>query len=89
MSHSELLTAEALRLLADRIADRLTERLAPEQYWLTPQEAADRLRMSVRGLEDLRSRGEGPSYSRVNYRIVRYRVADVDAWLLSHGGGHE
>jgi hypothetical protein len=87
-TQSELLTPQALSLLADKIAERLRDRSPASQKWMTPQETADHLRLSVRGLEDLRSRGEGPPYSRVNHRIVRYRIADVDAWLLSHGGGH-
>ena len=80
------LPAEVVREIASRVAAELSVNPSP---WLTPQEAADRLRLSVRGLEDMRARGEGPPYSRVNHRIVRYRIADVDAWLLSHGGRHD
>jgi hypothetical protein len=88
-TQSELLTPEALSLLADKIAERLRERRPASQEWMTPQEAADHLRLSVRGLEDLRARGEGPPFARVSHRIVRYRVADVDAWLVAHGGRHD
>lgn len=56
--------------------------------WLAPEDAAAYLRLTVRGLEDMRSKGTGPKYHKVNARVVRYHVNDLDAWLLSDGEGH-
>lgn len=39
--------------------------------------------MTARSLEDLRYRKAGPAFSKVGGRIVRYRRADLDAWLLA------
>lgn len=44
-------------------------------------EASDYLRVPAKTLRSWRDRGEGPPYIRVNGRLVRYRVGDVDAWL--------
>lgn len=49
--------------------------------WFTPAEAGDYLSLSAKTLENLRLQGGGPSFSRLGYRIVRYRRADLDAWL--------
>jgi excisionase family DNA binding protein len=51
-----------------------------ETVWLTPEEAAERLRVSRRTLQALRSSGEGPRYSKRG-QIVRYRADDVDEWM--------
>jgi hypothetical protein len=37
--------------------------------------------LTARGLEDLRYRRKGPVSHKVGGRIVRYRRADLDAWL--------
>jgi excisionase family DNA binding protein len=47
---------------------------------LTPDEAADYLRLSVRQLQQWRYIGSGPRYTKAG-RAVRYRRADLDAWL--------
>lgn len=54
--------------------------------WLAPDDAASYLRLTVRGLEDMRGKGTGPRYHKVNARVIRYHRDDLDAWLLSDGG---
>ena len=48
---------------------------------LTPAEAADRLAVSAKTLERWRSTGDGPPYIALGRRLVRYRRADVDAFV--------
>lgn len=49
---------------------------------MNTREAATYLRLAVRTLEDLRLRGTGPKFARLgNGRSVRYRKADLDAWV--------
>jgi excisionase family DNA binding protein len=52
------------------------------QTWLSPFEAADYLRIAHQTLANLRVKGGGPRFSRRG-RIVRYRRADLDAWMAS------
>lgn len=47
---------------------------------LTEQDAALALSLSVRTLQAWRVRGGGPLFVRLG-RAVRYRPADLDAWL--------
>jgi excisionase family DNA binding protein len=47
---------------------------------LTPQEAADYLRLPVRQLQQWRYLGTGPAYTKAG-RAVRYYRSDLDAWL--------
>lgn len=49
---------------------------------LTAQQLADELSISQRTLEAARARGTGPHYLKVG-RLIRYRRADVIAWLES------
>jgi excisionase family DNA binding protein len=51
---------------------------------LTQREAAKLLRTSERHLERLRIAGTGPKFMRLGkHKNIRYRPADVDAWLAS------
>ncbi|AGH50185.1 hypothetical protein G432_12320 [Sphingomonas sp. MM-1] len=77
--------------LAERVAGIVTRHLAdlpPRRVspWFTPDDAADYLRLTRRGLEDMRAKGTGPRFHKVNDRVVRYHVRDLDAWLLGEGG---
>ena len=72
----ELSLEEIVRVVVARVRDEL---VMPE--WLTPDQAATYCGMTARGLEDLRYRKLGPIASKVGGRIVRYRRADLDAWL--------
>ena len=50
---------------------------------LTTRDAARVLALSPRTLERLRLSGDGPRYCKLR-RSVRYRQADLDAWLASN-----
>jgi excisionase family DNA binding protein len=50
---------------------------------LTPEEAAELLKLSVYHLARLRREGGGPAYSKVGHRTVRYSRVDIDAWLAA------
>jgi excisionase family DNA binding protein len=54
---------------------------------LTAAETARFLRCSVRTLERERAEGRGCRYVRIGGRI-RYRRADVDAFITAHVRGH-
>jgi hypothetical protein len=49
---------------------------------LTPNEAAEYLRLPVRQLQQMRYRGVGPPYSHVG-RAVRYSIHDLDEYVAS------
>jgi excisionase family DNA binding protein len=49
---------------------------------LTQDEAAEFLKLSVRTVERLRVSGTGPKFLKI-FRSVRYRPADVEAWLAA------
>lgn len=83
------LTADAVRAIAEQISQHLATSTRHASPWLTPEEAAAYLCLKRRGLEDMRTRGTGPKFHKVNDRVVRYHLADLDAWLLSNGGGNE
>ena len=51
--------------------------------WLTVQEAAAHVGISVSLLNRLRCVGGGPPFVKVG-RCVRYSVADLDQWMVSH-----
>ena len=80
------LPAEVVREIAARIAGELSNQPSHWSPWFTPKDAAAYLSMSLRGLEDMRARGEGPKFAKVGSRLVRYHRADLDAWLQSNGG---
>jgi predicted DNA-binding transcriptional regulator AlpA len=48
---------------------------------LEPSEAAHLLGLSVATLARWRMAGKGPAFVRPAPRLVRYRRADIDAWL--------
>jgi predicted DNA-binding transcriptional regulator AlpA len=50
---------------------------------LTEAQAADYLSLSMRTLQAWRVRGVGPKFCRLG-RAVRYRLADLAAWLDTH-----
>lgn len=50
---------------------------------LTTMEVAARLRVTPRCLERWRTTGEGPRFVRLAANAVRYRLADVDAFIAA------
>ena len=51
--------------------------------YLTTMEAAEALKMSASTLSKMRSRQEGPPYSKLG-ATVRYRREDLDAWASTN-----
>ncbi len=52
--------------------------------FLSPEQAAHYLGLSVRTLQLYRSEGKGPRYRR-HSRRVRYHITDLDAWSIASG----
>lgn len=50
---------------------------------LTPEQAAERLGVSVNTLARWRMAGDGPRYCQINARLIRYRALDINEWLQS------
>lgn len=48
---------------------------------LTRKQAAAFLQMSEDALAQHAHRGTGPRFSKISHRTVRYRRADLEAWL--------
>lgn len=60
----------------------------PVEEWLTSAEAAAYLRVSVRTLEGMRVRGDGPRYFKVGparRAKVLYRREDLSTWMEKFG----
>lgn len=53
----------------------------PPDALLTPDEAADLLRMTTTALRQRRCRGEAPSFLKNGF-VIRYRKSEVDAFML-------
>ncbi len=51
---------------------------------LTPQQAGDILGMSRGSLAQMRYLGTGPVYVKLSAKAVRYRAADLEAWITGH-----
>ncbi|MDQ1206175.1 AlpA family transcriptional regulator [Microbacterium sp. SORGH_AS_0862] len=65
---------------------------APEPIWLSPDQVCEIVPgLTPRDLEDMRSSGKGPRYSKPTPRKVVYAQADVHEWLRSkqHGTGEQ
>lgn len=52
-----------------------------ESPYLTEREAAELTRFSPGTLGNMRSLGEGPKFLRVGGKAIRYRRADIIAWM--------
>lgn len=59
------------------------------QYLLSTAQAAESIAVSVKTLRNWRSLGLGPRYVRLSPNDVRYRPADVAAWVdaVDRAGG--
>jgi predicted DNA-binding transcriptional regulator AlpA len=53
---------------------------------LDTRQAAERCKLSPRTLEKRRRLGGGPAFVRLG-RAVRYRVEDLEAWILANRRG--
>lgn len=56
--------------------------------WLTPKEAAARLKVHPETLYKLRSSGRGPQVHNIGPRSIRYRLSDLDAFVLNSSKEH-
>lgn len=52
-------------------------------HLLTSKQVAQYLSITVPGLAKLRQQQRGPRYLRLTNRLIRYRLADVDAYLTA------
>jgi predicted DNA-binding transcriptional regulator AlpA len=82
-------TSDPLTVFVEMLADAVAPRVAallqappapPPDEWLRPEEAAAVAKLSKARLETLRRIGGGPRFERTGRR-VRYRRADIDAWV--------
>ena len=55
---------------------------------MTTQQAAAFLGLSPRTLEGYRRKGDGPSFVAISRNLVRYRPADLRAWLEGRVAPH-
>lgn len=55
--------------------------MTEQENTLTPIKAARYLGISEAVLRLWRSEGKGPRYFRAGEKLVRYRKADLDAWI--------
>lgn len=53
------------------------------QNYLTTEQAAVYLGISKKTLESYRQEGTGPRYIMVSSKLIRYLIADLDAWMQS------
>lgn len=77
---------DAAQEAVDRAAKEAVRRAAEPlvNAYLDTREAAAYLSLSTQFLEIGRSRGYGPRYIKMT-KAVRYRRADLDAWMSQHG----
>ena len=61
----------------------LLEAQAPSSQYLNTKQAATYLGFSTQYLEIARHKGGGPQYIKLA-KAVRYRLADLDAWMANH-----
>lgn len=62
------------------------------EQWLTAEQAAERLNVSVRSIRKYRATGRLPAYKLAGERALRFRVEDVDGMMepaepTQEGGG--
>jgi hypothetical protein len=58
-----------------------------DQHYLTTAQAAQYLGFSRQFLEIARHKGGGPKYLKFS-RAIRYHLAELDEWMLSHRRQH-
>ena len=60
----------------------IRQRRHDDEEWLTAEQVCERVPvLTPRDLEDMRSAGKGPAYSRPTPRKVVYAWGDVRSWL--------
>lgn len=77
--------------LAKMIAGNVTDNLhadpppEPASPWLSTEQAARYLGVSVKTMQNWRLDGTGPEYVQRGNKIRRYHVRKLDAWLEAGG----
>jgi len=66
-------------LIAETVAEVVRQNVRPLPDILTPEEAAEYLRLSRSHLTNLRVTGRGPKFVRAG-KLIRYRREDLLAW---------
>jgi hypothetical protein len=68
--------------VVDRVTqDSISDGRGGDEALLTPAEAAERLAVTERVLERWRSVGDGPRFAKLSRKTVRYRAADIQAFV--------
>ncbi len=67
----------------DSVSTALPNGLHPSIELLTPQVVAARLSVAPGVLERMRANGTGPRFVRLTRKSIRYRSADVEAFIAS------
>lgn len=49
--------------------------------WMSSEDAAEYIGSSVSALKRWRCEGRGPRFATVNRKLIRYHIADLDAFL--------
>ena len=52
-----------------------------ESAFLSEQQAAQYLRVSVKSLQRWRFDHKGPAYAKLTNKLIRYHQADLDEWM--------
>ena len=60
-----------------------------EAPFLSEQQAAQYLRVSVKSLQRWRFDHKGPAYAKLNGKLIRYHQADLDEWMAQQTITHE
>ncbi len=83
----------ATEQLASRIADHVAAilRSRPLDFrlpspWLSTEESAQYLKLSVKTLQTFRLQGTGPPWVARGKRVRRYHIDALNAWLASGAG---
>lgn len=50
---------------------------------LSTRETAERLGVTVKAIQKWRMDKTGPAYIKISHSLCRYRIEDVDAWVLA------
>jgi hypothetical protein len=87
----------SLAPLAALIVDGVTRNFAAQlkappgapKVWLDPAEASTYLGVHVVTLSNWRKAARGPRWYRINKKYVRYRISDLDQWIVSGAGGDD
>jgi excisionase family DNA binding protein len=53
------------------------------ERFLTPREAAEKMGVTERTMEYLRSKGDGPPITRLGDRLIRYPETQLETWLAA------